>query len=264
MAPVNSVSDQFDALFDCFVISLKRTPERLHTFRTKNSQCAIDFRHFEAIDGAQIDASEIEGRLVAKGTTRYTPGIIGNAMSHLTLWQRCAEQTKTFVVLEDDAVVRNDIKARLLATTFQLNEWDIILLGYNTDAPLELNITPGILFAGGFTIKYPNSEQLSDFAASTNPVGLHRLHLAMGTCGYVISPNGAQILMRSSFPMDNRFVFYALFNHKFPACGIDCMMATIYPKIRAYACVAPLVMTANDHSLSTNELAARRAREGGR
>src|SRR5262245_7595466 len=111
------MSDQFDTLFDCFVISLKRTPERLHAFHTKNSQSEIVFRHFEAIDGLKINTSEIEGRLLAKGAIRYTPGQIGNAMSHLTLWQRCAEQIKKFVVLEDDAVVRKDIKSRLLATT---------------------------------------------------------------------------------------------------------------------------------------------------
>ena len=245
------MSEQFDTLFDCFVISLKRTPERLHAFRTRNSNCGIDFRYFEAIDGTQIDASEIENRLVAKNATGYKPGIIGNAKSHLTLWQQCAEQTKPFVVLEDDAVVRNDITDTLIATTAQWREWDIILLGYNTDTPLELNIAPGILFGGGFSVKYPSSKQLSDFATSTNPVGLHRLHLAMGICGYVISPSGAQILMRSCFPMDNRSVQYSSLNYRFPAYGLDCIMATVYPKIHAYACVAPLVMTTNDHSIST-------------
>jgi hypothetical protein len=88
------MSDQFDTLFDSFVISLKRTPERLRDFRTHNSKCGIDVRHFEAIDGAEIDASEIEGRFVAKGAIGYKPAIVGNAMSHRSLWQRCTEQKK--------------------------------------------------------------------------------------------------------------------------------------------------------------------------
>jgi glycosyl transferase, family 25 len=248
---VEGMSDQFDTRFDSFVISLKRTPEKLRDFHAQNSKCGIDIRHFEAIDGAQIDPSEIEGRLVAKGAAGYKPGNVGNAMSHWTLWQWCAEQKKAFIVLEDDAVLRNDIETKLITTIPNLNEWDIILLGYNTDAPLELNIAPGILFGGLFSVNHPNSKQLSDFASSANPVALHRLHLAMGVCGYVISPSGANILMRSCFPMDDRFVIYGSVNYRFRAYGIDCMMATVYPKIRAYACVAPLVMTANDHSRST-------------
>jgi glycosyl transferase, family 25 len=253
------MNDQFDLIFDCFVVSLKRTPERLRVFRTRNSQCGINFQHCEAIDGEQLDASKVESSIVAKGATDYTAGSIGNAMSHLTLWQRCAGQTKAFVVLEDDAVVRSDIKARLITTTAQLNEWDIILLGYNTDAPLELNIAPGILLGGHFSVFYPNNDQLADFATSTNPVGLHRLHVAMGICGYVISPSGAQSLMRNCFPMDNRLVPYASFSYKFPAYGLDSIMATIYPKIRAYACLAPLVMTANDQSISTIQTISRNA-----
>jgi GR25 family glycosyltransferase involved in LPS biosynthesis len=165
--PVTCMNDPFDRIFDCFVVSLKRTPERLHVFLAKNSQCGINFQQFEAIDGEQIDASAIESSIVAKGATDYTPGGIGNAMSHLTLWQRCARQPKAFVVLEDDAVVRSDIKARLVTTTAQLTEWDIILLGYNTDAPLELNIAPGILLGGHFSVFYPNNEQLANFATST-------------------------------------------------------------------------------------------------
>jgi glycosyl transferase, family 25 len=244
------LSNQFDTLFDSFVISLKRTPERLQLFRTQNSKCGIDFRHFEASDGAQIEASEVEGRIVAKGAVMYKPGAIGNAMSHLSLWHRCAEQTKAFIVLEDDAVVRNDVKAKLIATIPSLGAWDIVLLGYNLNW-LEMHIAPGILYGGVFSVPNPSSRQLSDYAASTDPVGLYRLNSAIGICGYVISPSGARILMQSCFPMDNRPVIVASLNHKFLAYGLDCMMATVYPKIGAYVSVAPLVMTANNNSTST-------------
>ena len=139
-----------------------------------------------------------------KGLTRYKPGAVDNAMSHLTLWRRCSNQAKYFVVFEDDAVARNDIKARLLATIDQLAEWHIVLLDYNTDAALEVSIAPVVSFGGGFSLKYPTAKHLSDFANSTNAVALHRLNIAMGNCCYVISPSGAQVLMQACFPMDNR------------------------------------------------------------
>jgi glycosyl transferase, family 25 len=244
------MGNDFDNLFDCFVISLKRTPERLRKFLAQNARCEIDFQHFEAVDGTQLSTADFEAA-VAKGALGYQPGAIGVAMSHLALWRRCAGQPKYFVVFEDDAVAREDIKARLLDSIGQLAEWHIVLLGYNTDGPLEFSIAPGISFGGGFSVRHPTAKHLSDFANSTNAVALYRLDMAMGICGYAISPSGAQVLMQTCFPMDNRLVRYASLGSAFNAYGIDCMMATNYPKMLAYVSVSPLVMSANDKNAST-------------
>jgi GR25 family glycosyltransferase involved in LPS biosynthesis len=96
------MDSQFDHQFDSYVISLKRTPQRLEEFRARNSKCGIDFCHFEGIDHRDIDLVAAANEITAKGTT-LKPGSIGAAMSHLALWRRCAGQTKHFVVLEDDA-----------------------------------------------------------------------------------------------------------------------------------------------------------------
>lgn len=246
------MNDQFDALFDCFVISLKRTPHRLQDFRARNEQCGINLRHFEAIDGAQLNETDI-GRIVAKGAIGYSPGRVGVAMSHLTLSQHCAEQAKAFVVFEDDAVARQDIKAQLITATHQFSDWDIILLGYNTDAPLELSIAPDMLYGGTFSTKHPTAKQLSDFASSNNKVGLHRLHLALGLCGYVIMPKGAQNFSRMCFPMDNRLVHSVSLNYSFRSYGLDCIMASIFQNLSAFACVAPLAMTPNNFETSLTQ-----------
>jgi glycosyl transferase, family 25 len=246
------MSGQFETSFDCFVISLKRTPERLQSFLVQNAKCEINIQHFEAIDGTQVDAADIEGHIVAKGATGYKAGVVGNAMSHLALWKRCADQEKYFIVFEDDAVARIDIKARLLDTIGQLDEWHIVALGYNTDAVLEVSIAPGIYFGGAFSVKHLTVKQLSDFSKSTNAVALHRLNLMMGTCCYAISPRGAQILMQACFPMDNRPVHYASTGHRFRAYSLDSVMATIYPTKSAYVSIAPLVMTTNDRHTSTD------------
>ena len=243
------MNSDFDNLFDSYVISLKRTPERLENFRARNSKCGINFRYFEGIDHREIDLAEIASQITAPGT-QFKPGSIGAAKSHLTLWKQCADQARNFIVLEDDTQARNDIKARLLETVGQLDEFDIVLLGCNTDRPLEINIAPGVTFGGGFSVPNPTAKILSDFATSTNPVGLHRLNMSMGICGYVISPRGAQLLIRECFPMDHRVVRFASWNYAFPSQGIDDMMGSIYPRILAYTCMAQLVMTPNDHSTS--------------
>ena len=253
-----SPKNQFDKLFDCFVINLKRQPERLKAFLEQNKPSRVTFNYFEAIDGAQVDSADFHGHVLAKGAINYTSGMIGTAMSHLALWRRCAEQTKYFAVFEDDAVVRADIKTQFASLVNQVHGWDIILLGYNTDVPLELNISPGIDYGGIFSVKYPTANHLSDFANSTNPVGLHRLVMAMGTCGYAVAPKGAQMLIRTCFPMDNRPVGFRCTNAMWRASGIDNMMGAVYRKISAFACVAPLVLTPNDpktsNTLSTSRI----------
>jgi glycosyl transferase family 25 len=247
---MGAVSRRFDAQFDCFVISLARAPERLEAFNEINSESTINFQNFVAVDGDKISGADID-RILAPGAMPYSRSSCGNALSHLTLWRQCIGQTKNFIVLEDDAVLRHDVKARLPPLIENFDDWDIILLGYNTDIPLELNIAPGIFCGTRFSVRYPNVKQLSDFASSNNPVGLHRLYLALGTCGYVVSPRGAQVLMQTCFPLDNRLVHYGSVQYSFPAAALDAMMATNYPRISAYACLAPLVMTPNDKAAST-------------
>jgi glycosyl transferase family 25 len=157
----------FDTLFDCFVINLRRQPERLQSFLRHNKPSGIEFKYFEAVDGVKIEAINIWGPIIAKGAVNYTSGMIGCAMSHLALWRRCAEQKKHFIVLEDDAVVRADIKMQTSSLVLRVPDWDMILLGYNTDVPLELNISPGINFGGLLSVRYPTAKHLSEFVNST-------------------------------------------------------------------------------------------------
>jgi hypothetical protein len=142
-------------------------------------------------------------------------------------------------VFEDDAVLRHDIKTGLPALL--IDNWDIIVLGYNSDTPLELNIAPGIScgvrFCFGsrlFPARKPAPQQLFDFSGSTSsPVALHRRYLSLGTCGYVVSPKGAQVLRKSCFPLDNRPVHYDSVQHSFRAAALDAVMATVYRRIAA-------------------------------
>ena len=172
-------------------------------------------------------------------------------MSHLALWQRSVALNKPHIVFEDDAFLRHDIKRQFVALVRQPVDWDIILIGYNTDAAFELNVAPGMSLGGGFSLHYPTAQHLDDFVKSTNPVGLQRLLTAFGTSGYAVTPKGADFLIRACFPLDNRPVQIRSTGRAFPSYGLDCMMNTLYDKMNAYVCVAPLVMTPNDHSQST-------------
>jgi glycosyl transferase family 25 len=243
------MDNNFEQQFDCFGISLKRTLQRRELFQNQNSHCGINFQYFDGIDGRELDLTQVEGPIVAKGRS-FRPGSIGAAMSHLTLWRQCAEQSRNFVIFEDDAVVRHDIKARLPELLEHLGKFHVVILGYNTDVPLEIEIAPGVVFGGGFSERYPSPKHLTDFSTSANQVALHKLRMSIGIPGYVISPEGAQLLIRECFPMDHRLVTFASWKVATPCRNLDAIMATLYPNIKAYACVAPLVMTPNEQSSS--------------
>jgi glycosyl transferase, family 25 len=253
--------NEFDAQFDCFVISLERQPERLKAFYERNQSSGIEFRHFKAIDGTQC-SDAVAKEILAEGVSNYRVGQIGLAMSHLTLWRLCVKQNKPFLVFEDDAVIRQDFKSQFTPLTRQLANWDFILLGYNTDSVLELSMSPGVDFggvfsvhfpglSGAFSVRYPTAKHLAEFATAKNPVGLARLSVALGTAGCAITPKGAERLIQCCFPLDNRQVHLRCIDRTFAAYGIDCMLATVYSTISAFVCVPPLVMTANDPKKST-------------
>ena len=108
--------------FSFFVISLKRTPDRLGKFPANNAGTAIRFEHFEAIDGMSMDSS---GRtaVVAPHATGYTAGALGIAASHRALWLRCSDQQNPFVICEDDAVLREDILDQLPRVVSGADDW---------------------------------------------------------------------------------------------------------------------------------------------
>ena len=143
------------------------------------------------------------------------------------------------------------------AAVADLAAWDIILLGYNTDALVEFNIAGDFDMSGLFTVKHPNAAQLARFARSRNPASLFRLRHAFGISGYAISPAGARKLIARCFPMDNRLIEFKATNHRFNAFSIDCMMNVFYRDIDAYAFVGPLVLPLNDWEMSTVDVRKR-------
>jgi glycosyl transferase, family 25 len=241
-----AMSAQRSSQFRYMVISLEREPERLANFRARNDQTNVAIEHFKAIDGAKL--TTVDATILAKGAFN-TPGAIGNAMSHLTLWKECVSSDTNLVILEDDAYLRHDLSYQLHNICERCDS-NLIMLGCNMDTTIELNISPGIDLGARFSVRYPSAKHLDAFAKMTEPVALCRLGIALGLGGYAVTPKGAALLTEKCFPLDNRLVYMTPENRSFPAYGLDCMMIAAYPAMRAYLCLPPLVMTPNDHATS--------------
>jgi hypothetical protein len=110
--------------FRYMVISLEHQPERLVNFRARNDQTNVAIEHFKAIDGAKL--TTVDPTILAKGALFYTPGAIGNAMSHLALWKECVSSDTNLVVFEDDARLRHDL-SRQLHNICERCDWDLII-----------------------------------------------------------------------------------------------------------------------------------------
>jgi GR25 family glycosyltransferase involved in LPS biosynthesis len=229
--------------FSTFVISLERTPQRLAQFRTWNDPCDIEISHFKGIDGRDLDPAKLEPSFLVPGTKTYGRGTLGLVMSHSSLWRRCAEGNKPFLIFEDDVAIRRDIRAVLPALVAALPEgWEMLAIGYNVNTVIETALAPGVGMRLGFTRSRPTVPELMRFAAEPWPVGLVRLSQFFGTCAYLISPKGGAALLRRCLPLDSRNVNIPAFDGYMTADSLDVRINAHLREIRAYASVPPLVM----------------------
>jgi len=234
-----------------FVINLAREPQKFENFLKLNAGSKIDFRRFDACDGAAVSDAEAVKMMIVTPGTKFTKGSIGCAISHFRLWQQCIEKDAPILVFEDDAAVRSDFNEVFPKLLSGLERWDYFTLGYNTDSILDIEIADGMRSAIAFDPKYPDDKALKDFVRSAKPAAAYRLNNCFGTCGYAISPAGAKRLAKLCFPMNNRTITIAALQRSFPAFNFDCILNDVYRKIDAYAAFSPLVVPKNDRNVST-------------
>jgi glycosyl transferase, family 25 len=243
-------------LYKCYVISLARQPEKRSDFLDRNRQTGLQFEVFEAIDGNDLTFERcVQKGLIAANAVFYTPGAIGCGASHFSLWKEAQSTQRNLLIFEDDAYCRHDIADRLKEILPLMPDWDIVLLGFNTNAVLDFRISRSCNLEGFFSNRNLSHEQLHEFTHETGAVVAARLNNAFGLCSYLVSPKGAEKLI-SLFPMDNRPVFIpgnkASFGRgTFRCIIIDMLTNTLYRRINAYVTIPPLVLPRHDHLTST-------------
>ena len=128
------------------VINLDRNVERLVEFQTVNKHLAGAER-FPAVDGQKLDIAELaEQGLLSTDLLQsefYSIGAVGNAMSHLSLWDRVLKTGKPATIAEDDAIFNLQFARSAAAVLGQLPpDWDIIYWGYNFDLFMMFQLRP--------------------------------------------------------------------------------------------------------------------------
>ena len=242
-------------------INLRSRPERRDAFldnnRTELDASAFPWHRVDGVDGRELAKSTAK-ELVARGIIArdglpegyqpHTWGHLGCALSHRSLWEEAARSADddVLVILEDDGQVCPQFGARLrrvLEFAKNREPWDVVHLGFNTDAPLTIQLDcprlevqlicqddgrpvgVGAPFAISWPEKPPDGEML-----------LARVLDIHGICGYAVNGRGARHLLAACFPMT--------------ATSID---GTISRKARegvlkTLIAIPPLVLSANDHA----------------
>jgi len=232
--------------FPAYVISLERTPERLARFRTWNEPANVHVDVFKGVDGSTLDIGALDPSIIVAGTTSYKRGTIGLALSHRALWEKCVASGKPLVVLEDDVVLRRDIKSAVTPLTEGLpRDWELFVLGYNNNAPVEVAMVDDMNIVLDFGVREPDERQLMRFAQGTWPVGMAPLNCFFGVCAYMISPKGAERLLKLCFPLDEREVQIPHLRFPLLSTSFDVRLNGCLRMVQAFACIPQLAMPYN-------------------
>ena len=94
-------------------------------------------------------------------------------------------------------------------------------------------------------------ESTEQFQKVTTKPHLIALDKCGGTPAYTISPKGAEKFKNSCFPLKNFSTFFPVINKNVANYGLDIAMAHYYSQTNAFVSFPPLVVTKNEHEVST-------------
>lgn len=233
-----------------FLINLDRTPERLADFYRVNSHLK-DVSRFSAVDGRTIDRKKLVERGIFGEGVRYTDGAIGNALSHLRLWNRARELREPITVAEDDSIFHSAFESMAPEVIRELpSDWHIIFWGWNFDACVIFDLLPGLSMISSCLTAGTIPSRRDAFQNMPLRPTPYRLLCSFGIPCYSVSPAGAEILTSLVVPIRH-------FTISIPGVGevhnssIDIALIGICKKINAYVSFPPLILTPNDRSIST-------------
>jgi GR25 family glycosyltransferase involved in LPS biosynthesis len=233
-----------------YVINLDRDHERMRLFSETNGHL-VEFVRFAAVDGRESDRAALQREGIIKGDLTYNNGQLGCALSHLALWRLAIAEDRIITVAEDDVILARDFASAHEAFVQRLPaDWSIVLWGWNFDRSVWAEIPEGVAKSVLTFDQDALRENIEVFRGAEVTHAPVRLRHAFGTLAYTVSPAGAKGLLELCLPLARRFIQFDGFGIGIPNNGIDCMMNTAYPKLRAYVCVPPLAVSENRQDIS--------------
>jgi GR25 family glycosyltransferase involved in LPS biosynthesis len=240
------------AALDIHVINLDRSKDRLSKFEALNGHLQQNFLRFPALEGINVARPPLVDRGIITADLGYGDGALGNALSHLALWDLAIEKNQAFTVCEDDAIFNRGFGAAGESLIKALpQDWHVILWGWNFDSIVLFDMIPGVSPCLGIFDQDRMRMGIDAFQSAPLMPQPFRLFNAFGVVGYSVSPMGAQAMKRHSLPLRNMDVFIPGLGRAVPNRSLDIMLNDVYPRVNAYVSFPPLIITRNFHSNST-------------
>ena len=237
---------------DIHVINLDRSKDRMAAFEKLNRHPDLDFLRFPAVEGMNVARGPLVDRGIITADLDYNDGALGNALSHLALWDLAIERTRFLTVCEDDAIFNGGFVSAAESLIPALPpDWHVILWGWNFDSILLFDLLPGVSPCLGIFDQDRMRIGVDVFQTAPVMPRPFRLSKAFGIVGYSVSPQGAQTMKQRCLPLRNIDVFIPGLGRAVPNRALDVMLNDVYPRINAYVSFPPLIVTRNFHSTST-------------
>lgn len=204
-----------------------------------------------AVDGKTLDRGALADQGLVTLEARYTPGAVGNALSHMARWNEVAADGRPATILEDDAVLCCNFveeATRLIGTLGP--DWEFVQWGYNFDTVLSYDLLPGVTSCTALFNQAQMRGILPVFHQRDVRSSVYRIIRSLGMPAYSVSPRGAARFLSFCQPIRPLDVEFPLLGKR-PNFSIDFMMNGVYPAMAAYVAVPALALTANDTSQST-------------
>jgi GR25 family glycosyltransferase involved in LPS biosynthesis/glycosyltransferase involved in cell wall biosynthesis len=232
------------------LINLDRSTERLLRFNEYNGHLGNVIR-VPAADGSALDREALINSGYITADLPYPAGTLGCALSHLKLWEMAVSQDRSVTIFEDDIVVSHQFEKRARQVLSVVpDDWDIIQWGYVFNPSfiwVDLGVSKAKLEGYGER-NYRDSARLRAFQAEQFPVAPVRLLHSFGLQGYSISAKGARAALAYCLPFRKRLIEFPGARVTINDIASDCTLCGLYPELKAYACVPPLLIEIGDDS----------------
>ncbi len=240
-----------NAIVDIRLINLDRSTDRLATFQIANKHVMPYVTRFPAIDGKDVDRAKLVQRGIVAPDLKYKTGALGNALSHIALWDLAIREDRSLTICEDDAVFNRSFCAASESIIQELpSDWHVVRWGWNFDTILWFDMIPGVSGCIGWFEQDSLRKAIDAFQSANLSPRSYRFYQGFGTVCYSISAAGGRSLRQHCLPLRNTNVYIPGLKMNMANFGLDVALNGLYSQVKSFVSFPPLVVTANDHSTS--------------
>ena len=122
-----------DTSYDVYVITIPRLKERQKIISEHLKSKGIEFKFHYGVDGKDLNQETIDKYANSDKLSRSQLGIF---LSHYTLWEKIKNKSTPTLILEDDAIINDDINKVTIP-----KDYDVIYFGhcYETKSDKQIN-----------------------------------------------------------------------------------------------------------------------------